>query len=96
MLPLSLFLANMIYIFLKAFQQKNVMHSNKVLMMPTSYGMACCEYFIMGSIALAAVSGGGLLNTIINISAIGIGGGIGSVLACEYHDKYISKKKGAN
>jgi FtsH-binding integral membrane protein len=79
--PLSLFIANFAYIFLKAFQQKNIQHDNYPLIMPTSLGMACCEYFIMGTIALVAVGGHSLAQTVLNIAAIGTGAGLGAMCA---------------
>lgn len=85
--PLSLFMANFIYIALKAFQQKNVMHDQYKLMVPTSCSMAICEYFITGTIALIAISGNGFVHTAVNVLSIGLGGGLGSVLATYYHHK---------
>jgi hypothetical protein len=85
--PLALFISNYVYIFLKAFQQKNVMHDNFKLVIPTSFGMATCEYFIMGTIALIAVNGQGFVHTAINVASIGLGGGLGSVCAMYYYKK---------
>ena len=83
----GLFLANFIYIALKAFQQKNVMHDQYKLMVPTSCSMAICEFFITGTIATIAISGNGFIHTAVNVLSIGLGGGLGSVLATLYHHR---------
>lgn len=88
--PLALFLANFIYIALKAFQQKNVMHDNFPLVIPTSFGMAVCEYFIMGTIAVLAINSQSFIHTAINVSSIGLGGGLGSCCAMWYYKRIIN------
>ncbi len=83
----ALFFTNLLYIALKAFQQKNVMHDNYKAMLPTSCAMAMCEVFIMGTVAVLAVSSTGFVHTAINAVAMGLGGGIGSITATFYHNK---------
>jgi hypothetical protein len=89
--PLLLFVINFIYIAFKAFQQKNVMHDNYVAMVPTSVGMAFCETFIMGTIAVIAVAGNSWMHSVVNATAMGLGGGLGSVGATWYHNKLRGK-----
>jgi len=84
--PLILFGINFTYIGLKAFQQKNVMHDNYIAMMPTSCAMAYCETFITGTIALIAVAGHDWIHAVVNATAMGLGGGLGSVMATYYHN----------
>jgi hypothetical protein len=88
----SLFVANFCYIFLKAFQQKNIQHDNYARILPVSIGMAACEFYIMGTIAVVAVNGAGPLGTIINIMFIGVGAGIGAMCAMYQHNKMRNKK----
>lgn len=92
--PVVLFSINFGYIALKAFQQKNVMHDNYVAMLPTSIGMAYCETFIMGTIAVIAVAGNGWIDAAINATAMGLGGGLGSVAATWYHNRLRGKNYG--
>ena len=88
---IGLFLANFSYIFLKAFQQKNVMKDNYVLVLPTSFGMAACEYFIMGTIALVAVGDSSWNEAMLNVLCIGLGGGLGSLIGMVAHNKMSSR-----
>ena len=85
--PLALGATNFLYIALKAFQQKNVMHDSYKAMIPTSCAMAMCEYFITGTIAVIAVTGGSFIHTTLNVVAIGLGGGSGSILATYWHNR---------
>lgn len=45
---LTAFLASLIYIALKAVQQINVVRDYTKLIMPTSVGMAACEFYLVG------------------------------------------------
>ncbi len=86
--PVTLFATNFLYIALKAFQQKNVMHDKYMAMIPTSCAMAVCEYFITGTIAtIAVVNSNTFVETAINVASIGLGGGLGSVLATYQHNR---------
>lgn len=91
MVALSLFFANLIFIFLKAFQQKNVTGNKFGLVVPTSFGMAIFEYFIIGSIAVATVNSHGVLAHLTNVFAIGAGAGLGAVFAMILHNGLYSE-----
>lgn len=84
-------LSNFAYIFLKAFQNKNVIGGYYGLASITNMFLVATEMFVMGSIALAAVAGGfwPLLYTFV---ALSIGGGTGCVAAMYIHTKHVRKK----
>lgn len=84
-------LANFLYIFLKAFQQRNVAHLHYGWAIATNVFLVGTELLVMGSIALAAVAGGfyPLLYTGI---AMTIGGGTGCVLSMYLHSRYLTRK----
>lgn len=71
------FLASFIFIFLKAFQQLNVVHRQFLLVVPTSMAMATCEVAV---IALVARQGWGWI-----VFFTGLGGGLGCVVAMYFH-----------
>lgn len=70
-----------IFIFLRAFQQKNVMKNNYLWMAPTSYGMGFCEVYIIASVANDG------LPLVLAAIAMGTGGATGSILATYLHEK---------
>lgn len=82
MIYLALFSTTFVYVFLRAFQQKNVMHTKYLWMVPTSYGMGFCDVYIITTIShgdhvlwLAALS-------------MGTGGSLGSVIATYLHNRW--------
>lgn len=82
MIYLFLFGTTFMYVFLRAFQQKNVMHSKYGWMIPTSYGMGVCDVYIITTIA----AGGHVLW--LAAFSMGTGGAIGSMLATYLHNRW--------
>jgi hypothetical protein len=81
---LALFATTLVYVFLRAFQQKNVMHSKYLWMVPVSYGMGFCDVYIITSIAH-----GGHVLWIVAL-AMGTGGTIGSISATYLHNRWTT------
>lgn len=77
------FAAAFIFIFLKAFQQLNVVHKQYLYVLPTSMLMAACEVYV---IATTARNGYGWI-----VLAIGLGSGLGAMASMWTHAK-VSKK----
>ena len=69
--------ASFAFIFLKAFQQLNVVHRQYLLVMPTSIAMAACEVAV---IALVVREGWGWL-----VLFTGVGAGFGCIAAMMLH-----------
>jgi hypothetical protein len=78
------FLASFVFIFLKAFQQLNVVHRQYLLVVPTSMAMATCEVAV---IALVAKQGWGWI-----VVFTGLGGGLGCVGAMFLHSFTQTKR----
>jgi hypothetical protein len=79
------FAASFVFIFLKAFQQLNVVHRQYLLVIPTSMLMSVCE---IGVVALVIKQGWGWI-----VLFTGLGGGVGCVLAMFIHS--FTKRKTA-
>lgn len=71
------FAASFVFIFLKAFQQLNVVHRQYLLVIPTSMAMSVCE---IGIVALVVKQGWGWI-----VLFTGLGGGLGCVVAMFLH-----------
>lgn len=84
MMNLLLGLNSFAFIFLKAFQQKNVMQDKYFWMMPISILMGFSEVFVISTVAANM--------TLFTGAAIGIGGGFGCMVACWGHNKIIRMK----
>jgi hypothetical protein len=48
---LTAFCVSFVFIFLKAWQQQNVVHKQFIWVMPTSFGLAMCEFYLIGLVA---------------------------------------------
>lgn len=76
--------ASFVFIFLKAFQQLNVVHKQYLMVIPTSIAMSTCEVLV---IYLVAKQGWGWL-----VLFTGGGGGLGCVVAMYLH-KFTNKRE---
>ncbi len=77
--------ASFILVFLKAFQQQNVIGGFYWYITPVSIGMAFCEITIILFVTASRDWNMGL--------PIGIGAGLGAMLGMFIHRKYIRKRK---
>lgn len=78
------FLASFVFVFLKSWQQQNVTHRKYWWILPTSMFMAATEVLV---IATVVKTGYGL-----TVIAIGLGAGLGAMLATYIHATYLGKK----
>ena len=94
MLYIALAFANFIYIFLKAFQSRNIAFLHYRWAMTTNVFLVAAEIFVMGNIALAVTYGGWvpILCTFVSMCA---GGGTGCIASMYIHDKYLTRKEDA-
>ena len=72
----------MFYVFLRAFQQRNVAFDKYKWIMPVSYLMAIADVYIIALIAR-------LQWDLILVLCLGTGSGIGALVAMILHKKYI-------
>jgi hypothetical protein len=73
------FASTFAFIFLKSFQQLNVVHRKYWWIVPTSLLMAVCEVYV---ITVAATNGWGWI-----ILPVGLGGGAGALIATYFHNR---------
>jgi len=85
--------ANFMFIFLKAFQQRNVSFMHYAWVLPTSFTMGIVEVGVVGAVALEATKADHFLDMWPMIVAIGLGGGLGCLASMYIHHKYIGVKK---
>lgn len=78
--------ASFVFVFLKAFQQRNVAFDNYGWVMPISLLMAAAEVYV---IATVAVGGWHLFL----VGAIGAGAGAGCLCAMYLHKRYVLHEK---
>lgn len=78
----ALFLASFVFIFLKAFQQRNVAFDHSKWVLPTSLGMAFVEVFVVAAIAR---EGFGLML----VGVVGLGSGLGALAAMYVHKRWV-------
>lgn len=71
------FLISTTYVFVKAFQQQNVIHQEYKWVLPVSFIMAACEVSIIGMVAWN--------KSFWMIIPIGLGGGIGCMTSMYIH-----------
>lgn len=73
------FCSTFVFVFLKAFQQLNVVHGNYLWILPVSFAMAACEVY---TVVISAQQGWGWV-----VVPIGFGGGLGAISAVWIHKR---------
>lgn len=84
MILLTGFIASMVFIFFKAFQQRNVAFEHYRWILPTSISMGLTEFYV---IALIVKEGYNLPLVL----TLGTGGGVGCLLATYAHKRWLSR-----
>lgn len=75
-----------LFIFLKAYQQQNVIAKEYHWVLPTSMAMAACEVYV---VATTARNGYGWI-----VLAIGLGSGLGCMASMYIHGRISGERKG--
>ena len=78
-----LFCAHFAFVFLKAFQNRNVIFDRFWPIMPVSFGMSFMDVYVITSLAATGFNLGSVI-------ALGSAGGAGAVLAMVVHKKAFS------
>lgn len=79
--------ANFVFIFLKAFQQRNVAFLHYWAVVPTSFLMAVVEVGVIGAVAIEATNAEHFIDLWRMILAIGLGGGLGCAASMYIHKR---------
>ncbi len=96
---LIVFVSWFIFVFVKAFQQRNVNFLNYVWVPPFSYLMAATQVFVIGVVSVKTNNGASFesphetwlffLNMWPIVFTVGTAGWLGSILAMYLHNRYI-------
>ena len=82
-------LAHGIFVFFKAFQQRNVAFLHYRLVIPTSYAMSFADVFVLSIVAFNAVKVDSITEMIPLMIALGTGGAMGAISSMWVHNKYV-------
>lgn len=81
-------IAYFVFVFFKAFQQRNVAFMHYKWILPISYAMACTEVVVISLVAIEA-SQGFSWQLVWFAASIGTGGGVGAAASMYLHNRYI-------
>lgn len=88
-------IAYFVFVFFKAFQQRNVAFLHYKLILPTSYLLASTEVFVYALITFSVIKAGGLTPELLwYVFAVGTGGGLGAMLGMKLHDLITPVSRG--
>lgn len=85
MTSLTIFVASYIFIALKAFQQRHVIHNDWWWVPPTSMAMAFVEYYVIFKVAQQGY-------TLTLVIAGGAGAGLGALTAMFLHNIHLKRR----
>lgn len=78
------FLASFVFIFFKAFQQRNVAYEHYAWIVPTSLAMATAEFYVIAKVAERGYS-------LAVVLVFGSGAGMGALLATYIHQRFMRR-----
>ena len=93
---ISIFAAGVAYfffVFLKAFQQRNVMGLHYNFILPISYLMAATEVFVISIVAIKAVNYESTHELLALAFSVGTGGGLGALAGMYIHNRHVTNGK---
>lgn len=86
---IAIFAVNFVFVLLKAFQQKSVMHDKKLFIFPVSLLLAACEVFMIGTIATLVVA----TQSYWAFIPAGCGAGAGALLGMDLFNRLNKQDK---
>ena len=84
--------AQLMFVFFKAFQQRNVAFLHYWWILPVSFCMSATEVLVLALVAVRAVDADNLLELLPFAVSLGVGGGIGAIGAMWAHHKYLGER----
>ena len=85
--------AYFVFVFFKAFQQRNVAFMHYAWVMPLSYLMSASEVAVIALVARQGVAAENLMDMAPILLGVGTGGGLGALASMFIHHRYIGVKK---
>lgn len=85
--------AYFVFVFFKAFQQRNVAFLHYRWILPISYCMATSEVAVISIVAYSAVNASNIIEMVPMAFAVGTGGGVGALVSMWLHHKYVGAKR---
>ena len=82
--------AYFVFVFFKAFQQRNVAFLHYRWILPISYAMSLTEVLVISIVAFKASQGFSWELVYIGLG-IGTGGGLGATASMYLHERYVTK-----
>lgn len=86
---MTVFVANFVFVFFKAFQQRNVAFMHYKWVMPISLLMAFTELYVISAVALRVINADHYLDMWPLILAVALGGGLGALSSMYLHNRYL-------
>jgi len=80
-----------LFVFFKAFQQRNVAFLHYGWVMPVSYIMSFTDVAVMSAVAYKVSMEGITWNLVSFGLAIGTGGGLGAIASMKIHERYLTR-----
>ncbi len=80
-------LASFLFVFLKAFQQRNVAFDHYIPILPISFAMSATEIYIVSAVVVLGYSWGLVL-------CVGAGAGVGALVAMVLHKRVFTHVDG--
>jgi hypothetical protein len=81
--------AHFVFVFFKAFQQRNVAFMHYWWIMPISFCMSTTEVFVLSLVAIRAVQAESILLMWPFVMTLSFGGGLGAIVAMWTHNKFV-------
>jgi hypothetical protein len=80
-----------LFVFFKAFQQRNVAFLHYGWVMPVSYVMSFTDVAVMSVVAYKVSTEGITWDLVFFGLAIGTGGGLGAMASMKIHERYLTR-----
>jgi len=84
-----LFVSNLVYVGLKAFQQRNVALDHDKAVLGTSLALGQAEIFLVGTTAAVFINAETVIQQMAAGFVLGVAGGIGALVSMRMHKKWL-------
>jgi len=88
---LALGTAYFLFVFFKAFQQRNVAHLHYRWIMPVSLALSLTDVMVMALVAHKTMISGLSLDLVWIGLAVATGGGLGAIVSMKIHERFLTR-----